>query len=173
MGKLWGTFGPIAFQFLTSPEYGSVRLVKRAKYTEHARIVSRVGGVLEGQKPLREIDGLELDTMSFSCKISAIVLKGLKVNVLEKVALAAGAGPYVGSALGEPEDDERLYTDVQGFIDQLNDLHDNQTPAPFFKGTLFQGVYTIDGLTVQSKDRKNGEIFSAVIDIELTEWISK
>jgi len=169
---VWGTLGDVAFEFLASPQYGSVRHLKSAKWNERSRIISRSStGKLSGQKPLKELAGLALDRVSFTCKISAIVLKKLSINTAEALLLMAGAGPLVGSALGELEDDLRFYTDVLSFIDTLNTKMDSQEPMEFTEGSNFIGMYTIDDLDITKKDLANGEPYTAEIKISLSEWV--
>ena len=168
----WGTLGTVLFQFLTSPEYGTVSSSQRANWTTHSRIITRnIIGQLQGQKPRRQIAGLDLKTWRFKCKISALILSSLDVSLLAKLALQGGAGPFVGSALAKPEEDKRFYTDVKAFIDSLDEIHTTQSPELFFVGTELQGRYTLDGLEVARKDMPNGDVKSAEIDIALTEWI--
>lgn len=168
----WGTFGDVAFEFLTSPVYGSVRRTKRARWNQRSRIISRdSGGKLQGQKPLKEVAGLELSTVTFDCKVSTLVLKALSLNVLESLALAAGAGPLAGSLLGDAEDDERFYTDVVAFMDTLETTLETQEPGEFTIGTRYIGMFTLDDLDITEKHKKDGEIFTAEIRISLSEWV--
>jgi hypothetical protein len=169
---VWGSFGDIVFEYLTSPQRGSVRRMYKAKYNERPRIISRdATGKLKGQKPLKDAAGLELAKVSFICKISGIVLKKLSINTAEALLLAAGAGPLVGSALGDLEDDTRFYTDVLSFIDVLLIDWANQEPRELTKGTTFLGMFTIDDLDINEKDKVNGEPLVAEIKISLTEWV--
>lgn len=169
---IWGTFGDVVFQFLTSPQRGTVRRNFSAKYTERPRIISRgADGALKGQKPLKDTAGLGLDRVSFTCKITSLILKTLSIKTEESLALAVGAGPYVGSALGTSQDDERFRTDVLTFIDILKQQVQNQTPEVLTKGVTVLGMFTIDDLDITETDKTNGEPLTAEIKINLTEWV--
>jgi len=169
---VFGSLGDVVFEFLTSPEYGTIRHSRRARWNQRPRIISRApDGSLKGQKPLKDPAGLELSTVSFSCKVSALVLKTIDINALEALALAAGAGPLVGSALGEEQEDLRFYTDVLDFIDILNTALETQAPLEFTEGSNFIGMYTLDELDISEKHKKDGELFTAEIRISLSEWI--
>ena len=171
-GMIWGTLGDVPFEFLTSPVYGTVRRTKRAKWNQKSRIISRdFTGKLQGQKPLKEVAGLELSTVTFDCRISTLVLKSLSLNVLESLALAAGLGPLAGSLLGDAEDDKRFYTDVIKFIDTLDAVLETQEQQEFTIGTRFMGLFTLDELDITEKHKKDGEIFIADIKIALSEWV--
>ena len=172
--KLWGTFGEIPFEFWTSPEYRSVTIDKSASYREYRRIITRQpNGQLSGQKPIKEIDGLSLDKVSFSCKISSTLLQSLSVNVLESLALAAGAGPLVGSALGDLEDDERFYVDVQDFVDTLDEVQATQDPQPLTIGSIYIGMFTLDDFSQNPKHKPDGTLIHNVIKLSMTEWVEK
>lgn len=171
-GMTWGSFGDVPFEFLTSPVYGSVRRVKRARFNQKSRIISRgFDGSLKGQKPLKEIAGIELATVTFNCRVSTLVLKALSLNVLEALALAAGVGPLAGSLLGDAEDDKRFYTDVIAFLDVLDETLETQEQQPFTIGTRVMGLYTLDELDITEKHKKDGSIFIADIKIALSEWV--
>ena len=170
----WGSFGDVLFEFLTSPERGSVRSTKGARYNERKRIVSRGSdGKLAGQKPLKDIAGLDLNTISFRCKISTIVLKAISLNTVETLALAAGIGPLAGSALGDTSEDRRFYTDVDTFMGTLDAVLDNQEPHPLTIGSKCLGLYTLNSLRTQETHRQNGDIYIAEIDIDLSEWVAQ
>jgi hypothetical protein len=169
---VWGSLGDVVFEFLTSPVYGTIRHNRRARFNQRSRIISRAPtGALLGQKPLKEPAGLELSSVSFTCKVSALILKTIDINVLESLALMAGAGPLVGSALGEEQEDLRFYTDVLGFIDTLNTVLETQDPLEFTEGSNFIGMYTLDELDISEKHKKDGEIFTAEIGVSLSEWV--
>jgi hypothetical protein len=174
MSKLvWGSLGDIVFEFLTSPVYGSLSRSKSAKFTDHPRIVTTASnGEYQGQKPLREVSGLELETYSFSLKISTMVFEIISTGVLGKVALSFGAGKLVGDRMGDKSEDERLYTDVTKYIEEIRALHDSQEPAPFYVGDSYRGDFTIESFNVREKHRTNGEILFAEIDIDLKEWVT-
>jgi hypothetical protein len=169
---IWGSFGDTVFEYLTSPQRGTVRRLYKAKYNERSRIISRQpDGSLKGQKPLKDVAGLALDKVSFTCKISGIVLKKLSINTAEALLLAAGAGPLVGSALGDLEDDTRFYTDVLSFIDTLKIDLSSQEPRELTKGTTFLGMFTLDDLDITETDKVDGEPLVATIKLSLTEWV--
>lgn len=169
---IWGSFGDVVFQFLTSPQRGSVRRTFSAKYKERPRIISRgADGALKGQKPLKDVAGLGLDRVTFTCKITSLILKTLSIKVGESLALVAGAGPYVGSSLGTLEDDERFHTDVLTFIDTLKQRSQSQKPEVLTKGTTVLGMFTIDDLDITETDKTNGEPLTAEIRISLSEWV--
>lgn len=169
---IWGSFGDVVFEYLKSPQQGTVRRQYSAKYNERSRIISRQpDGSLKGQKPLKDVAGLGLGKISFICKVSGIVLQKLSINTAEALLLAAGAGPLVGSALGDLEDDTRFYTDILSFIDVLKIKLDNQEPEPLTKGTTFLGMFTIDDLDITEKDKVDGEPLAATIKISLSEWV--
>ena len=169
---IWGSFGDVVFEFLKSPVYGTYRLKKSAKYTEHSRIITRnLAGELFGQKSAKEINGLELDTISFVCKVSTLVLKALEINTGQALLLAGGAGPIAGSLIGNETDDERFYTDVISFKDMLTTALAEQTPRPFTKGTEVLGLFTLDSLDISEKDRTNGETMFSEIRMQLKEWV--
>ena len=167
----WGSFGDVVFEYLTSPQYGSVQESKSAKTTEYNRIISRgADGALLGQKPAKEAAGLNLDTYSFTCKISTLLLKTLSLNVGENIALALGAGPFVGSALGEVSDDSRFYTNVESFIETLDTVLDTQDPLALMVGSVFKGMYTLDSKRTSPKHRPDGTLLHAVIQLNLSEF---
>lgn len=174
MGKLtWGSLGDLPFEFLTSPVYGSLSRSKAAKFTDHERIVTTdAKGDYQGQKPLREVSGLELETYSFSLKISTMTFETISVSALGKAALSLGAGALVGDRLGKKEEDERMYTDVTKYLDDLSKVHDAQEPQPFYIGESYRGDFTIERIHVREKHQTNGEILIAEIDIDLKEWIT-
>lgn len=169
---IWGSLGDVVFEFLTSPVYGTIRHLRRAKFNQRTRILSRSPlGVLQGQKPLKEPAGLDLNSVSFSFKVSALILKTIEINTFEALALAAGAGPLLGSALGEEKEDKRFYTDVLSFINTLNEALENQEPLEFTEGSNFIGLYTLDELDITEKHRTNGELFTAEVRVSLSEWV--
>lgn len=169
--RIWGTLGPVIFEFLKSPVYGSVSYRKGARYTKHSRIIARDAfGNLSGQKPLKEIAGLDLTTATFDCKVSALLLKQLKVSTGASIALALGAGPFVGSALGELADDERFYTDVEKFLKELDDAMAEQTPLAWSIGSRVMGMYTVDSMDVTERNRADGALLHAEIRVGIEEW---
>jgi len=167
---IWGTFGGVVFEFLTSPEYGSFTRRKSAKFEEHDRIVSRLpNGQLAGQKPVKEINGLDLDTINFTCKISSIILQSMDLSLGAALAGALGVGSIV--PLGEFEDDERFNGKPAEFADALIEIMDSQRYEAFSVGERFFGLFTIDGLDMTEKHKKDGELLHIEIRLDLKEWI--
>jgi hypothetical protein len=166
----WGQLGDIVFEFMTSPVYGSLSYSQHAKYISHPRILSRdESGKLQGQKPIKEPDGMELATVSFECKISAFVLKTLSLSVVG--AAVAAATPIPGSAVGDLEDDLRFWGDIRGFIGVLKNAQLLQTASPLLVGEDFMGEFTINGLDINEKHKADGTISVAEIKITLEESV--
>lgn len=167
---IWGAFGGVVFEFLTSPEYGSFTRRKTAKFEEHDRIVSRLAsGELAGQKPVKEINGLELDTINFTCKISSIILQSMDLSLGGALAGALGVGAIV--PLGKFEDDERFNGQPVVFTDALIEIMDAQGFESFTVGDRFMGLFTIDALDMTEKHKKDGTLLHIEIRIDLKEWI--
>lgn len=171
--KQWGSIGDVIFEFQTSPVYGSYTESRRALYTSQRLLLTRQpDGSLSGQKPKRQPAGLELITADFDCKVSALVLTTLDLALWEKVALAGGLGGSIaGDMFGEAQKDERFYTDIPKFIDELDALLDSQQPAKFHIGEKYRGLYTLDSMDKNLRHYPNGDVKQGDLSLSLVEWI--
>lgn len=171
---IWGTFGDFIFQLMTSPVYGSYTEGSRAKYTSHTRIITRDSdGNLRGQKPLRELAGMELQTIRFSCKISSHILKTLSVSLLGRAALTYGPGPLQAGMVGNLEDDKRFYTDTSSFLATLDAYLSSQEPQELIIGENPKGKYTLDAITKNTLHKPDGSDKIIELDLEFVEWIDE
>jgi len=171
-GELWGQLGNVLFQYLKSPRYGSVSTSRRAKFSEHERIITKPAGVLEGQKPILQIAGLERDTWSMSFRVAAIVLTRRETTLGGRIGTTLGLGGAIaGSAFGNRKMDMRFYENIPGFIDELNIIFESQEPANLVIGNEFKGQFVIDSMNIRKKHYATGVIYSADIDVQLSEWI--
>jgi len=172
---IWGQFGDVVFEFMHSPVYGSYADEQSARYTEHNRIITRDdSGLLFGQKPIRQIAGLDLKRVTFSCKISQILLKFLEVGVGGRLAGAAGLGGSIaGSALGNEKDFTSFNQDLTRFENDIALYFEDQEPQEFIVGEIPQGLFTLDRIAKRIKHYQNGTIKFVEYDFELVEWIEE
>jgi len=171
--KQWGSLGNVVFEFQSSPVYGSYSESRSALYTDQRLLLTKTPiGTFSGQKPKRQAAGLDLVTVSFDCKISALILTTIDLQLWEKVLLTGGlGGPIAGDQFGKLKKDERFYTDVPAFIESLDDLLDSQAPARFHVGEKYRGKFTLDNLDKTVFHYPNGEIKQAELSLKLVEWI--
>jgi len=167
----WGQLGQVIFQFLESPVYGSFTRSRAANYSEHRRIITKEDGLLQGQKPLKQIAGLESDTVSLSFKVSALILEQVETSLAGRVATTAGfGGSLAGSAFGTLKEDRRFYTDVDAFLFLLNDMLESQKKQNLIIGENFEGVFIIKSITERRFHFPDGRIKMAEIDMQLEEY---
>ena len=170
----WGTYGDFIFQLLTSPVYGSYTESKSARYTEHRRIITRNDdGSLNGQKPFRELAGLDLVTISFSCRISSVVLSTISTSLWGKLAMDYGPGPLGPGLFGNEDKDTRFYTDIPSFLETLDQYLESQEPHELIIGSEPKGMYTLDSINKKTLHKPDGSDKIVDIDLSFTEWISE
>ena len=178
----WGTLGDVPFELTTSPQYGSFRHSKNADFTKHKRVITRnANDELQGQKPLKEIAGLGLDTISFGCKLTTTMLQWLELTASQELLKnnavqyipGVGTTPPLGAVAGLPlgtlQEDPRFYTDIVKFKTTFEEMLNGQGSYPLYVGESFKGMFTLNGLDFVEKHRTNGIISYLEMDIELEE----